>query len=79
MPVGTAGDDIAVVPGHLQYFGGGARGRGVGIGAQVADAGMHLQTTIWQHSDNAIHAAAAGIMIALADAKTRHLAAIGLT
>ena len=33
VPVGTTGDDIAVIPGHLQYFGGGTRGRGIGIGA----------------------------------------------
>ena len=76
MVVGAAGDDVAALPGHLQHFGRGPRGGGVGIGSEIADPAMDFEPAVGAHHDDAVLAAAAGVVIALADAETGHLAAV---
>ena len=72
-------ENVAVLPRHFQNLGGRARRRGVGVGSQIAGAIVNFQTSIGSHGHDAVHAAAPGIMVALAQAKTYHLTSIALS
>ena len=75
---GVAALDDHIVPVVVEHVGRDPRGPRVGVGAEIADAGMDVQLAVRRDAHHAVEAVRAGGVIALADADAGHLGAVAL-
>src|SRR5881394_4569523 len=75
MQPAVAAHDDAVLPIHLEHLGRDARGRGVRVRAEVADAGVDVELAVAREPHEPVEAVAAGRVKRGADADADHLRA----
>ena len=76
MLAGIAALDDAVVPVVVERLGDDSGGRGVGIGAEIADPRVNVQDAVRRNPHQAVEAPGACRVIGLADADADHLRAV---